>query len=56
MTYISGGKINDSPIEIKCSVDKIGKSLGFTKAIIKNLHTDKVICEGIHVLSFGPEG
>ena len=34
MTYIAGGKINDGPIEIRCVVDKIGNTIGFTKASI----------------------
>ena len=56
MTYISGGKINDGTIEIKCIIDKIGNTLAFTKAVIKNLQSGKVICEGTHVVTFGPEG
>ena len=56
MTYMSNGKIDDGPIEIRAIIDKVGNKIGFSKAIITNLRTNQVICEGTHVLAFGLEG
>ena len=54
---MSNGKIDDGPVEIKAIVDKVGNKIGFSKAVIRNIKTGQVICEGTHVLAFsGPDG
>ena len=56
ITYMSSGKIEDGPVEIRAIVDKIGNKIGFSKALIKNVRTNQIICEGTQVLAFGQDG
>ena len=56
MTYMSNGKIDDGPVQIRATCDKIGNKIGFSKCVIRNINSSQVICEGTHIFAFGPEG